>query len=127
VSGSAEDHSILREITSGSRWKVHEATCCRDAIDQLERADRCIIFCARELEDGSWKDILDHLKLTAAPSMLVVTSSRADDDLWAEVLNLGGYEVLAKPFDAHEVKHLLVTAYLSRPESSRTLTATAAR
>jgi FixJ family two-component response regulator len=29
----------------------------------------------------------------------------ADDRLWAEVLNMGGYDLLMKPFDEREVLH----------------------
>jgi hypothetical protein len=35
-----------------------------------------------------------------------VTFRTADERLWAEVLNLGGYGVLAQPFDANEVKRV---------------------
>jgi hypothetical protein len=33
------------------------------------------------------------------PPLLVVTSRLADDRLWWEALNLGGYNVLAKPLN----------------------------
>jgi len=36
----------------------------------------------------------------------------ADDALWAEVLNLGGYNVLAKPFDSREVFRVVGNAWL---------------
>ena len=42
---------------------------------------------------------------------MIVTSRLADDRLWAEVLNLGGYDVLAKPFDASEVARVVGTAW----------------
>jgi DNA-binding response OmpR family regulator len=35
----------------------------------------------------------------------------ADDHLWAEVLNLGGYDVLAKPFDGCELFRALSSAW----------------
>jgi DNA-binding response OmpR family regulator len=34
----------------------------------------------------------------------------ADEYLWAEVLNLGGYDLLAKPFRDPEVKRVLAAA-----------------
>jgi DNA-binding response OmpR family regulator len=34
----------------------------------------------------------------------------ADERLWAEVLNLGAYDLLAKPFDVREVLHAVTTA-----------------
>jgi DNA-binding response OmpR family regulator len=41
---------------------------------------------------------------------LIVCSRLADERLWAEVLNLGGYDVLAIPFHAGEVEHTVNAA-----------------
>ena len=46
------------------------------------------------------------------PPMLIVTSRTADDRLWAEALNLGAYDVLAKPFDQSEVTRVVSLAWL---------------
>ena len=43
--------------------------------------------------------------------LLVVTSRLADEHLWVEVLNLGGHDVLAKPFQAAEVQWVLENAW----------------
>jgi DNA-binding response OmpR family regulator len=40
-----------------------------------------------------------------------VTSRTADECLWAEVLNLGGYDVLAKPFNSNEFIQVVSTAW----------------
>ena len=42
---------------------------------------------------------------------LIVTSRLADEYLWAEALNLGAYDMLAKPFDASEVVRVLGSAW----------------
>jgi hypothetical protein len=46
------------------------------------------------------------------PPLLVVTSRIADDRLWSEVLNLGGYNVLAKPLNMKEVFHVVGLAWM---------------
>jgi len=48
-----------------------------------------------------------------ASSVLVVTSKFPDESLWAEVLNLGGYDVLAQPFDREEVTRVVRSAVRS--------------
>ena len=47
----------------------------------------------------------------AEPPVVIVTSRIADDSLWAEVLNLGGYDVLAKPFREAELIWALESAW----------------
>jgi hypothetical protein len=43
--------------------------------------------------------------------LLIVASRLADEYLWAEVLNLGGHDVLAKPFQGAEVQWVLESAW----------------
>jgi len=54
------------------------------------------------------------------PPLLIVASRLADEYLWAEALNPGAYDVLAKPFDAEEVIRVLRSAWFHkgmRPEN----------
>jgi len=41
---------------------------------------------------------------------VIVASRLADERLWAEVLNLGGYDLLAKPFDRDELVRVIAMA-----------------
>jgi DNA-binding response OmpR family regulator len=65
----------------------------------------------RDLTPGSWTAILENVLLLPDPPFLIVTSRLADEYLWAEALNLGAYDVLAKPFDASEVMRVLGSAW----------------
>jgi DNA-binding response OmpR family regulator len=47
----------------------------------------------------------------AHPPLLLVVSKHADENLWAEVLNLGGYDVLLKPFERAEVVRVVGMAW----------------
>ena len=55
--------------------------------------------------------MLDHISLLPDPPLLIVTSRLADERLWAEALNLGAWDVLAKPFDADEVIRIVSIAW----------------
>jgi DNA-binding response OmpR family regulator len=57
-------------------------------------------------------DVLDNLKLLRHAPPLIVTSRLADERLWAEALNLGAYDVLAKPFDPQELNRSMNLAFL---------------
>ena len=43
--------------------------------------------------------------------LMIVTSRLADERLWAEALNLGAYDVLAKPFDRTEAMRVVAAAW----------------
>jgi len=57
-------------------------------------------------------DVLEQLRLLPDPPFVVVTSRLADERLWAEALNRGAYDVLAKPFDGTEVIRTISSAWL---------------
>jgi len=116
ISPAKDDQATLRRILDGIAWQLCAVRSCHEAIEQLQRGAVSIILCDSELEDGTWKDVLNHIRGVMHPPLLVVTSRLADEYLWAEVLNLGGYDVLAKPFNQREVCHVLTTALLSQAD-----------
>ena len=55
--------------------------------------------------------MLEHIDaLPNAPS-LIVASKLADERLWAKALNLGAWDVLAKPFNRSEVIRTVKSAW----------------
>lgn len=103
ISSFEDDHESLRQILHGSTRVVPPARSCRQALERLCAEDISVVICDRNLPDGNWKDILNGVAMKSAPPALIVACRLADEHLWAEVLNLGGYDVLSKPFDAKEV------------------------
>src|SRR5579871_6256984 len=100
----------LREILTESNWNIYEAHGVRD-VEQFFRCGRAeVILCHSSFSDGSWKDILERAAALPCPPQLVVTSETADDFLWAEVLNLRGYDVIGQPFWEPEVVRTLSSA-----------------
>jgi DNA-binding response OmpR family regulator len=85
----------------------------------MRRIGPAAVFCECTLPDGTWKEILARTGSLAEPPPVVVTSRLADDYLWAEVLNLGGYDVLAKPLMAEEVRRVLASILVHRQHPIR--------
>src|SRR4029077_1553816 len=99
VSPHEIDHLSLQAIIGHSKWRLFTASDLTSAISVLNRHEISVLLCERDLLPGTWIDVLEHIQgLPTAPS-LIVASRLADDHLWAEALNLGAWDVLAKPFD----------------------------
>ena len=60
---------------------------------------------------GTWKDLFTAMMQLPRAPLLIVASRLADERLWAEVLNLGGHDVLCKPFQTKEVLWVLRSAW----------------
>jgi response regulator RpfG family c-di-GMP phosphodiesterase len=112
VSPHDEDHIFLAHLFSHSNWKIHRADSCSQAIAVLRGNTIPVVICESEMPDNTWKGVLEELGHLPEAPLLIVTSRLADEHLWAEVLNLGGYDVLMKPFDRLEVLRVISLAWL---------------
>ncbi len=117
-------HVALTRIWPDFKWHLHHVATVGQAIAFTNLIDTAVVVCERELPDGGWKVLLDSFHRLPKPPKLIVTSRITDDALWAEVLNLGGYDVLAQPFCPEEVFQVISRA-CCRPRDDRTQTNTA--
>jgi len=100
------DHSTLHRIL-GNDCHLHRAAGRRDAVSMARHIQPWVVICDQILADGDWRDLLMDLQAESEAPPLIVSSRIADDRLWAEVLNLGGYDLLMKPFLAAEVSRVV--------------------
>ena len=127
VSPILEDHRALETIfhrpasvaPEGIRPHLIRVGSLVSARAALTRAEYAAVVCERDLRPGGWKDLLKSTQGQPNPPLLIVTSLLADEHLWAEALNLGAYDVLAKPFDRVEVVRVVNLACLRWHRSRR--------
>jgi DNA-binding NtrC family response regulator len=102
VSALPADRVRLQEILSQGNWKLHEASNCCEALALLRDRSVPVLLCERDHADGNWEDLLNATARMPAPPSLIVFSRLADESLWTEVPNLGGFDVLMTPFEPEE-------------------------
>jgi hypothetical protein len=74
-----------------------------------------VVICQHSLPDGDWKLMLAGLDRIDVRPSLIVSSRLADDRLWAEVLNLGAFDLLlGAPFEPEEVLRVTESACWER-------------
>jgi len=110
ISPLAEDHAFLKRVLHPEDWQVQTAYCCEEAFRLLSSCPASAIITNDALPDGDWMRVLEYAQAQSPPPSLIVASRLADERLWAEVLNLGGYDVLIKPFVADEVRRVVSLA-----------------
>jgi len=109
VSPNDEDRASLERIFK-SDWTVIASSTLASALCTLRERPIPIVICDCDASLGSWNAMLDQISLLPDPPLLIVTSRLADERLWAEALNLGAWDVLAKPFEADEVIRIVSIA-----------------
>lgn len=115
-----EDHATLEDIFHSSPWSIcPDSSWALEGTRTLTAAWRALhthryalVLCERDLRPGTWRELLELLAHLQDPPSLIVTSRSADEHLWAEALNLGAHDVLAKPFDRSEVIRVVSMAWM---------------
>ena len=119
ISPLADDHATLGlmlrptalEPRPQSTFEILSALTLSTALRSLKEHICPVAICERDLTLGSWKDLLEYVQYLENPPLVIIVSRDADDRLWAEALNLGAYDVLAKPFDQAEIVRVVASAW----------------
>lgn len=109
----------LQRLLQHSSWAVEMVSSLPRARSVLRSSAVAVVVCQRRLSPAAtWHAVLEETRrLTPAPR-LVVTDRVADEELWTEVLHLGGYDVLVQPFDRQEAFRVLASAWRSWHDES---------
>jgi DNA-binding response OmpR family regulator len=105
------DRPLLQSVFRDLGWRLFEARDRRRAMQCLEQNSVDVVIAECDLPNWHWKKVLNDIRRLAAPPQLIVTSRTADDYLWSEVLNIGGYDVLPQPLDRDEVERVIAAAH----------------
>ena len=119
ISPMEEDHFFLQNILNrlqgtldpSRAFRVDSCATLASGLTALRKRQFEVVVCERDLPPGSWKDMLEQVTILPDPPSFIVTSRLADERLWAEALNLGAYDVLAKPFDRTEAMRVVSAAW----------------
>lgn len=123
VMPGAEDRVLLKNIFAGSDYRLRflRSFPRKRTASRLECVG-VVLTDVQLADNSSWKDVLHEMDRISSPPPLIVAGRLADEVLWAEVLNLGGHDVLAKPFDRKEVLHAVSMACSFRRKQSSSFT-----
>jgi DNA-binding NtrC family response regulator len=100
----------VERLLRHTQWRVHRAHSVAEAYALLKRITFQVVLCERQLSDGSWKSVLKILNDCDSSASIVVLSE-ADKRTWAEVLNLGGYDLLPLPCRSSELYQIVPAAW----------------
>jgi DNA-binding NtrC family response regulator len=107
VSLAAEDQRTLEAAFRQLPWRLKTAATLAQGLRLATSPTVRVVICEREVPGGNWKVLFEKIRDLATPPRFIVASRLADERLWAEILNVGGYDVLATPFDTDELRRVL--------------------
>ena len=100
-------HALFRYFN----WSMRQLQTCQQALVFLRQNPLPLVISWCEMPDGNWKDLLRQLPLLTKPPLLAVSYQPTGRCFWSEVISLGGYDILVKPFGASDVFRLVSLAW----------------
>jgi DNA-binding NtrC family response regulator len=105
-----EGRLLLHEVFRDAGWLLLEARDRTTALESIDRYPVQVVIASCEEGEWGWKKVLDNLRRREPSPQLIVTCRTADEQLWSEVLNCGGYDVLPQPFQRDEIERVVASA-----------------
>jgi CheY-like chemotaxis protein len=97
------DQVLLRKLLADTGWDLGIIPEFETATAHLLAHPITVVLCDRDLPGFDWHDTLEILTSIAQASAVILLSSVVDEYLWAEVIQNGGFDVIAKPFRQQEL------------------------
>jgi len=115
LAGVTEENQVpLKKMIEPYGWAILESAGCAGAVALMRTENILVTICEPDLPDGSWRSLVADISTLSFPPHLIVASRLADEQLWAEVLNLGAYDLLMLPFDTDEARRVIGLAWESK-------------
>jgi DNA-binding NtrC family response regulator len=101
----------LLKLLEDSGLEVYIAGNLHEAERKLSGPTCYDLVCAdAELGDGSWKDLLQVVLEHSHNSEMLVCSRCGDEQLWAEVIQSGAFDLIPEPYEEWEVARIVQSA-----------------
>jgi len=118
VSPNREDASILSHMLGSLSVPIEYVADLAHARAKMLNGRYPVILTEANLGDGTWLDVLELAHRETPRSEVIVTHAIADARFWAEVLNMGAYDLIAQPFATGEVQRILSNACIHASTAS---------
>lgn len=91
------DRNLLEHIGIRDHLEIHFADTCDEARRAANRLRSPVVLCGRDVPGMEWPAAVRMLASAAPRPCVILTSPVSDSYMWKEIVEFGGYDVLATP------------------------------
>lgn len=103
ISSELRNRRALVEVLNREHWNPIYASTLNDCREFFATRDAILVFCDRQLSDGTYRDVLKTMRSLNKNVPLVVTTRVADWDEYLEVIQQGAFDLILSPCTATDV------------------------
>jgi DNA-binding NtrC family response regulator len=116
MTASQSERIFMKAALDGLRCNLRFANNRLEALAMLAAESVAVVIVDGDAKAPSWRELLAQLSRpeTGPAPRFIVLSRLADSRMWAEVLNLGAYDLLPRPLAADELAWVVRSALSDR-------------
>ena len=107
----SQECDTLRRVFKAKSWSLTIADTVSHGLSGEFGAGPVIVILDRDLASPDWRPAVRQFSSPPKSAWVILASRVIDDYLWEEVIQQGGYDVLAKPFQEAELIRTLEFAW----------------
>jgi DNA-binding NtrC family response regulator len=119
LSAELEDRLALSRILETQDLEPICSATLQEALETLHKETVGLVFCGKNLPDGSYKDVLAAVRGLKSRVRVVVTSHQSDWDEYLDAMRSGAFDVIAVPCRPTDVEWMVIQAKRDERNRSR--------
>ncbi len=105
-----EDYQTLQALLRDTKWSLTRALSWNDVSAFYETTLNPVVLVDRYFQGSNWQSTVTSFLDPAPNGTVILLSDVSDPYLWNELVQQGGFDVLARPFDRAELLRTLAFA-----------------
>lgn len=110
-----KDHCFqeLKTALKKQQVEIYSAKSCEEVARLLDQTHPELVFTAKLLEDGTWRDIIRLSENVSVPSNVVVVAETKDIRIYVLAMDNGAFDFILPPFEEGAIAHVVRAAFES--------------
>ena len=105
-----DDYRTLQALLQNTKWTLVRPLSWGEVSSFCDRLVNPVVLVDRHFQGSDWRFTVASLLNTTASCCLILLSDVSDSYLWNELVQQGGFDVLARPFEKVSVHRTLAFA-----------------
>ena len=105
------DRLLLEKAVRTAEWHLLHVHTCEEALAIMEAYLVPVVVCDQKAAGGDWRRAVKCMISAPHPAPTLLASDSYDWRLWIELIDHGGFDLIAKPFNAAALDEKLHRAF----------------
>ena len=112
LTSDEEISHLLSQFAVRGQWDLLFTSKGDEALALLKAGQPTVLLCDREVAGLDWRTFVEQVAKSRTECAILLISGPSDECLWDEVIQRGGYDVLAKPLQEDQTLGAVNLAWL---------------